>query len=721
MTDHAPPYRWSLVAGLGVFLLYAITLAPSTAWWDTSEYIATAQTLGIPHPPGNPLFLALARSWSVLLSPLGLSPAVRINLFAAATSAAASAFLFLIAHRTLIQIKAPPVAARTGAFLSVLVGATTYTVWSQSNANEKVYTLSVLIIAATSWLALRWRDRRGEPGSERLLLVAAYLMVLGSTSHLMSVLPGLAVVVVVLLGWRWVGDVPGFLFRLGLVVVIGLSFNFFLPIRAAQRPVINEGDPVCGSFAEAAGAIYTLGREGCPALGSSLRREQYQKPPLSERMAPFGHQLLNYYQYFDWQWSRSLDADEPPGGRRTPVTLLFLFLGAAGLVFAWRGDRDTGVYLGVLVLTVSGALVFYLNFKYGYTLAPEVTDRTAHEVRERDYFFLASFMLWGLLSGLGVSGIWLELRQRLARPSAAWPVLAVAFIPLVLNWSWASRAGDFATRDWAFDLLMSVEPYGVLFTNGDNDTFPLWYLQEVEGIRQDVTVVVVQYLFTEWYAGQLQELTHPDRQRHYVPEVEGLYEQREPPAGPILDLTDEQLASIGDGTVPAGFSVRFGNVSVEFPEGMFLGRGHYLTLAMIAASAHERPIYFAGSGGEMQTVGLAPWGVNQGLATKLVMRDLAAAAPEGFGRSGAPGAEWIDVPRTLRLVDDVYRYRGLRTREVWADPATFNIPAQYYFMSAGLAEVLTQAGDSARAETYGAMAADFLDVARGGTRAMRSY
>ena len=56
--------------------------------------------------------------------------------------------------------------------------------------------------------------------------------------------------------------------------------------------------------------------------------------------------------------------------------------------------------------------------------------------------------------------------------------------PALLNWSWASRRNDYAARDWAYNLLISVEPYGVLFTNGDNDTFPLWYVQEVEGIRQ---------------------------------------------------------------------------------------------------------------------------------------------------------------------------------------------------------------------------------------------
>ncbi|NNM32534.1 MAG: DUF2723 domain-containing protein [Gemmatimonadetes bacterium] len=719
--DSGPPYRDAFLAGSAVFLLYVVTLAPSTAWWDASEYIATAQTLGIPHPPGNPLFVVLARTWSMLLAPLGLSPAVRINLFAAATSAGAFGFLYLVTHRVLNGVGIWGGAARVGGGVSVLLGATMYTVWSQSNANEKVYTLSVLIIAAVTWLAVRWRDRAHEPGSERLLLWAVYLMVLGTTNHLMSALPGVALGLLVLMSrWRPLVS-PAFLSRLVVVAALALSFNFFLPIRAAERPVVNEGDSTCAQLGEAAVAIYTMGKAGCPALASSLRREQYQKPPLSMRMAPLGHQLLNYFQYLDWQWARGLHPDELPGSARTPLTLAFLVLAGMGLWVAVRSDRPIGVYLVALLVTVSLGLVYYLNFKFGYSLAPEITDRAAHEVRERDYFFIASFVFWGLLAGIGLTWCWHNVSQRMANPRMALPILLVAFIPLAANWQWASRSGDYAARDWAYDLLMSVEPYGVLFTNGDNDTFPLWYLQEVEGIRRDVTVAVVQYLFTDWYAGQLIELTQPDRQRPYEPIVPGLYEELPPPASPILSLTPEQISQIGDGPVGPGFSVRFGNVSVEYPEGMFLGRGHFLVLAIIAASGHERPIYFAGSGGEMQTVGLSPWGVNQGLVTKLVMRDLDGEAPPGFVATQVPGIGWLDVPRTRRLVDDVYTYRGIRERDVWADNATLNIPAQYYFMLGALSEAAARAGNMEEAQRYADMRDEFLVVAQGGAEAPRSY
>ena len=138
MSEYRPPYGAAVIVGVGILILYVLTLAPSTTFWDASEYIATAHILGIPHPPGNPLFVVLARTWSVLLAPFGLPVAVRINLLAAVTSAAASSFLFLVAHRVISSFFDERRFAVVGAAAAALIGATAFTVWGQSTGNEKV-------------------------------------------------------------------------------------------------------------------------------------------------------------------------------------------------------------------------------------------------------------------------------------------------------------------------------------------------------------------------------------------------------------------------------------------------------------------------------------------------------------------------------------------------------------------------------------------------------
>src|SRR3970040_660860 len=168
---YRPPYVAALLAGAGVFALYAITLAPTTQFWDTSEYIATAHIVGIPHPPGNPLFVVLARAWSVLLSPLGLDVAMRVNLFSSLMSACAHALWFLVVHHILRYFSPDRTFRLVGAAAAVLVSATAFTVWNQSNVNEKVYTVSLLTIALLTWLAVRWQENLGKGKDDHLLVL----------------------------------------------------------------------------------------------------------------------------------------------------------------------------------------------------------------------------------------------------------------------------------------------------------------------------------------------------------------------------------------------------------------------------------------------------------------------------------------------------------------------------------------------------------------------
>ena len=722
MGEHRPPYRAAVIAGAAIFLLYVVTLAPTTAFWDTSEYIATGYILGIPHPPGNPLFVVLARTWIVLLSPLGLEVATRVNLLAALTSAAASGFFFLVAHRVVWALVGDYRRALVGAAASALLGATAFTVWNQSVVNEKVYTVSVLVIAAVTWLAIRWRDRRDEPGSARLLLVAGYLMILGWSNHTMSLLP------VPALGLMLLASAPRVLLRRDVwmralpLVVVGLSFNVFLPIRAAQRPVINEGDPLCETAGEVATAVLTTGNAGCAKLSAVLKRDQYAPPPLTQRQSPLSAQFQHYFQYFDWQWARGLDPSPVPSPARAPVTGLFLALGLFGLFVVWRVDRGLFAYLGPLTVTVTVALVIYLNFKYGYSLAPEIADVELHEVRERDYFYIAGFIVWGVLAGIGLAGVChvAGRRWRWSTPVVASLALVVAATPLAANWQWASRAGDYAARDWAYDLLQSVEPYGVLFTNGDNDTFPLWYLQEVEGIRRDVTVIVGQYLYTQWYPRQLQELTQPGRQRPFEPDerVAGLYRAPGPPARPVLSLAPRDIDMIQGAATPQDANVRLGSLVVQYPRGTYLSRGDQVALAIIRDSIAERPIYFAWTGGIIRSLGLHAYGVRQGLATRLVLRDL--DADQRFVKADdAVGGEWVDLERSRRFSNEVMMARSLRYRDIWTDRSTLNIPYYYFHFSRVLFQVASEAGLPAEevARFRGDMEA-FGITMRGGYRAL---
>ena len=710
--DLRPPYKAAAVAGGLVFALYALTLAPTTAFWDTSEYIATGHIMGIPHPPGNPLFVVLARAWSILLAPLGLSVAVRINLFSAVMSASAHALWFLVVHHILRYFSKDSTFRLVGAAAAVLLSATAFTVWSQSNVNEKVYTVSLLTIALLSWLAFLWQEHLGRGKDDNLLILMAFILALSVGNHLMAFLAAPAIGLFILyvhprtlLNWR--------LYVAGIAAaIVGLSIHLFLPIRAGLGPAINEAAPTCPDIGSALGAVVSYGKAGCAALAEALNRSQYEKPPLIPRMAALPSQFANYLQYFDWQWARSLDGTNTVFANiRLPFTMLFTGLGVWGAIEHARRDRASFIFVLTLFATTSVALLYYLNFRYGYSLQAPIADRAVHEVRERDYFFVVSFSVWGLWAGMGVVTLWreaaLEMRTTLAKAS---PILALALIPLVFNWSWASRSEDYSARDWAYNLLMSVEPYSVLFTNGDNDTFPLWYLQEVEGIRRDVTVIVTSYLNTDWYTLQLKRITAPcpagvdpstdwsviKCQRPYTAENTGaayvssvadagdktpllLREPIRVPTKSIIALTDEQISEVSGRYAPVDQTVQLqlGNILATVEGGQLLSPWRQFALNVISAAIVERPIYFASSGNAAASLGVESYLVRQGLAFRLHNGELTEEADTGFTRMQTSPytpvvGDWVDVERTQTLLDDVFVHRtGIPDRWAhWPDIAT---------------------------------------------------
>ena len=668
-TGERTPYAAAAVVGAVILVIYIVTIAPTTQFWDTSEYMSAAKVLGIPHPPGNPLFVLMAHVWALL--PLAASYALRLNLFAAFTSAVSSALLFLVAERFLREASSAPRWTRlASAAAGTLVGATSFTVWNQSTVNEKVYTLSLLSIALVLWLIVHWGDDRAQGHRDRWLLLIAYLLALSATNHLMGLLVIPAVLAYVLLTdpaallrWR-------VLLGIVLVIVVGVSVWVFLPIRAAHYPPINEGEPTTWA-----------------ALKAVLNREQYAKPPLSDRQATLGAQLANYWQYFTWQFGRDL-----PDRIRQGIAVIFAFIGLLGAWRQWQRDKRGAIAMTTFVATVTVVLIYYLNFKYGFSIYPDKTD-LPREVRERDYFFVASFLVWGVWVGMGLAVLveWVRdfLGTRLpeqTRWKVASPVLALALVPLLGNRLTASRAGETLPRDFAVDLLQSVEPYGILITAGDNDTFPLWYAQEVEGVRPDVLLANQSLMNTDWHLRQLQR-------RPIVPydpeQGPAIYRGREwpQPQGPAMSLSMAEINALPPGyqvAQPSG--VQVGPLQVKIAPGV-LERSDIATLQLMKDNLGKRPIYFSRTTGNYaDRLGLTPYLLGQGLARKLLTDSITASDTTGF----VPGIGWVDLPRTRALLFGTY-HADAAARERprgWVDVPSEGILSLYWVMYAAYSEML---------------------------------
>jgi hypothetical protein len=320
------------------------------------------------------------------------------------------------------------------------------------------------------------------------------------------------------------------------------------------------------------------------------------------------------------------------------------------------------------------------------------------------------------------------------------PILGLALIPLIMNFSWASRAQDYSARDWAHNLLMSVEPYGVLFTNGDNDTFPLWYIQEVEGVRRDVTVIVTSYLNTDWYTKQLKRLTEPcaegvdpasdwtriQCQRPYTSEnTSAAYVtdasqapgkipliMRAPmivPTKSIMPLTDEQIDQVSGNYVRIDGDRRIdlGNVSAILRDGQTLSPWHQFALSLINQVIDERPIYFASSGNAAASLGLSDHLVRQGLAFRLYNGPLEDEGADGIlAMQPSPyesvTGDWLDVPRTQMLMDEVFVHRtGIpEAWSHWPDLATIGIPNYYAWTYLALTQAALQTSNEEAMEFY---------------------
>ncbi|HUF30912.1 MAG TPA: DUF2723 domain-containing protein, partial [Gemmatimonadaceae bacterium] len=509
------PTAAGTVAGIAMLAVYSATMAPGLTFWDSGELIAAVESLGIPHPPGMPLYVLAARAFSDLVPVLPRAAAM--NLFSAVCTGLTVAIIAVLLARWM----------ESGwmALAGAMVAGAGSTVW-RSATEAEVYAPVMLVSLLVLWAADNAARERGTRRA-RWLVLAAYLLAMAVPLHLGILVVAPAAAVRVALGAepgvRWndaalvtavavlavavgrgsvvvlaagvaliaaTGAMSGrggarLALACGAAALLAASAVAFVPVRAAFDPAVNTG--------------YAIGWD---ALLGLLGRAQYDVPGLWPRQAPLWAQLANWFEYADWQFALGLGPGVAPTVGRTAFTLLFAALGLSGARAHWRRDRRSALVLGTLFACATVGLVLYMNFKagasFGYGILP---DDMPHEARDRDYFFVLGFVVWGAWAGAGTVA-WAAAR--------GWPpalaAAAIVSIPVALNWSAVTRTRQPVAslpRIVGEALLWSAPRNAVVITGGDNDSFPLWYAQAVHGTRLDVRIVVAPLLGAEWYRAEL--------------------------------------------------------------------------------------------------------------------------------------------------------------------------------------------------------------------------
>jgi hypothetical protein len=324
--------------------------------------------------------------------------------------------------------------------------------------------------------------------------------------------------------------------------------------------------------------------------------------------------------------------------------------------WGWKRDKLLAGFLAALYLFASFGILWYVNFADG--TRPELSDLRYYmeakaqgqdaeypgpvhmEVRERDYFYTPAFVMLSLLYGMAFALYLQVFRQR--SESTPWKkspkfiaLLTLALMSPVVagfsNWHEHNRSKNWVPYDYAFNLLNSCAPNGILFTNGDNDTFPLWALQEVYDIRKDVRLVNLSLINTDWYIRQMRDIE---------------------PKVPIT-MSDAMIRQLQPerNTIPPGAAIQVGPRVVAFPSGNELPYIKiqdrmimHIVMENDKMGAKRKPIHFAATVGEENMLGLAPYCRMEGMV--FTLQDSVQNDP-------------VDIEKTTALFSKTYKYRGM--------------------------------------------------------------
>lgn len=469
---------YALLSFIIPFLIYILTLAPSVTFFDSGEFITAIASLGSAHSPGYPLFIMYAKLFTWL--PIG-NIAFRVNMATAFSSSLACLGVYILTSHLLRSERLLDndffnfFAVKAAALAAALAFSVTPRLWLQSN-HDKPYPLLAFISAVIFYLLLKWHDYYLQ-GDERptYVYICTFLagMAMGLHQTIVLLLPAWALLIL-LTDWRVIARVKELLLAIAFAM-LGFSVHLYLPLRATQNPLLNWGDP----------------KTITQFLWHFLRKG-YPDEPHSRDATLLWAQLKAYNVPHEFTWLGSL--------------LLLL-----GVCFLWKRNRF------VVIAYLTGVVTFLLVIVGYFNALPDLIFLT-------EEFFTPLYMLSAVLIGIGLFSLLSFAVKRACLPehigTAVYMLVAVMFfsLPVALcasNFYENDQHNNYIAYDYATNSLRSLPQNAVMFTWGDSGAFPLWYLQGVERMREDVDLPHTPHLVFDWYLNSFPRLFRDSNLRRY--------------------------------------------------------------------------------------------------------------------------------------------------------------------------------------------------------------
>jgi hypothetical protein len=483
-------------------------------------------------------------------------------------------------------------------------------------------------------------------------------------------------------------------------VLIAFTTFVMVIIRSNQNPPMNENEP-----------------DTLPELISYLNREQYGEfPTFKRRFSNEPHQqkvFTNYqsdlsffwnYQmnhmmtrYLLWNYAGREGWDQDQGANIAPFNGIGnLFKGLTGVEF--NGEVKDSLFGIPLLLGILGiyfhfrrdwkmASVFMVMFILMGYLTAFYQNQQEPQPRERDYFYVGAFFVYSIWIAIGIRGLVDLVQEKVKNVSisnaavTAVLVLGFIFVPIVMlkaNYYTHDRSINWVPWDYSYNLLQSCAPNSILFTNGDNDTFPLWYLQDVEGVRRDVKIANLSLLNTSWYIKQLKnndpynvgtiKMKLTDTQIEQIrpiqwnpqdviislpkslPEIKDMFEKYE--------ISDSSVINEGQLKFRMDNTLSFGNVKAIRVQDIMVKE-------IVESNLLERPIYFAATCSEDSKIGAQDYLRMEGMSFRFV--------PE----KRKPGVEFINEEFVKKQIKENpgystefkpgFKFRGINDPKIFFD------------------------------------------------------